>query len=169
MANRPFLLPALSADNLLELQRLMRAEQVSAAVYRRCRLLWELAAGCNLQEAADWSGLHYTNAHLWVKRFQWEGVPRLLGKHRSGRPRIYTPREESSILEAATSRPFDWGLGFTTWSLAKLEEYLRSQAGMDSLSRETIRRVLHRYGLRFLTGPTGCESTDPDFEVKKTR
>jgi len=52
MANRPFLLPALSADNLLELQRLMRAEQVSAAVYRRCRLLWELAAGCNHQEAA---------------------------------------------------------------------------------------------------------------------
>jgi len=36
------------------------------------------------------------------------------------------------------------------------------------ISRETIRRILARHGLRFLTGQTWCQSTDPEFEVKKT-
>jgi transposase len=168
MGNRLFKLPPLGADELLELQRLMRAEKTSAAVFRRCRLIWQLAAGYSLKEAAQLAGLHYTNAHFWVSRFQEEGLPRLLGGQRTGRPPVYDPKIETFIIEVATSRPTDLGLGFTTWSLAKLEEYIRSQARLGTLSRETVRRILHRHGLRFLTGQTWCKSTDPEFEVKKT-
>ena len=168
MANHPFLLSPLSANALLDLQRLLRAEKTPAAIYRRCRLIWELAAGCNLSEAADLAGLHYTNAHLWAKRFQAEGVQRLAGRPRPGRPRLYGVKAETRIIKTATSRPADLGLGFTTWSLGELEAHLRARKGLDRLSRETIRRVLRHHGLRFLTGQTWCESTDPDFEVKKT-
>jgi transposase len=168
MANRLFKLPPLAAEELLELQRLLRAEKTPAPVFRRCRLLWQLAAGYSLGEAANLAGLHYTNAHLWVKRFQEEGLPRLLGRPRSWRPARYHAPVESQIIEIATSRPPDLGLGFTTWSLAKLEEFVRSHKNLETLSRETIRRILHRHGLRFLTGQTWCRSTDPDFEVKKT-
>lgn len=168
MANRLFRLPPLAAEELLELQRLLRGEKTSASVFRRCRLIWHLAAGFSLREAASLAGLHYTNAHLWVKRFQEGGLSRLLGRPRSGRPPRYQKAVESQIIEIATSRPPDLGLGFTTWSLAKLEEYVRSRKKWETLSRETIRRILHRHGLRFLTGQTWCRSTDPDFEVKKT-
>jgi transposase len=169
MANTPFLLPALPGKRLLELQRLLRAENTPASVFRRCRLIWELAAGCSLTEAARLARLHYTNAHMWVKRFETGGVTALSGRHRPGRPRVYGKAIETRIIRVATSRPTDLGLGFTTWSLAKLGEHLRSRKGLEALSRETIRRVLHRHGLRFLTGQTWCESDDPDFEVKKTR
>ncbi len=169
MGTRLFKLPPLGAEELLELQRLMRAEKTPASVFRRCRLIWQLAAGYNLREAAQLAGFHYTNAHFWVSRFQEEGLPRLLGGHRTGRPPIYDAKIETFIIEVATSRPPDLGLGFTTWSLAKLEEYVRSQAGLGTLSRETVRRILLRHGLRFLTGQTWCKSTDPEFEVKKTR
>jgi transposase len=168
MANKPFLLPPLSAQDLLELQKLIRSENVSASVFRRCRLIWHLAAGYNMSESAELSGLHYTNAHIWVKRFQQEGLSRLLGMPRPGRPRVYEEDEETVVIQAATSRPTDLGLNFTTWSLIKLENYLRADQGFEELSRETIRRILHRHGLRFLTGQTWCESDDPDFEVKKT-
>src|SRR5436309_12011342 len=117
MANTPFLLPPLSAEELVELQRMMRGEMIPAAVFRRCRLIWQLAAGYNLQEASELAGLHYTNAHLWVKRFEGEGLARLLGRDRPGRPRIYSGKTETRIIQAATSRPADLGLGFTTWSL----------------------------------------------------
>lgn len=73
---------------------------------------------------------------------------------------------ESQIIEIATSRPTDLGLGFTTWYQAELEEFVRSQPEWVTLGRETIRRILHRHSLRFLTGQTWCRSTDPDFEVK---
>ena len=168
MPNTPILLPPLTAKQLIELQRLLRAENTSAAVFRRSRLIWELAAGCNLSEAAELSSLHYTNAHLWVKRFQAEGVESVSGRTRPGRPRLYGNKVETHIIKTATSRPAELGLEFTTWSLVKLAEHLRSRKGLRNLSRETIRRVLHRHGLRFLTGQTWCESDDPDFEVKKT-
>lgn len=127
-----------------------------------------VGCGCNLTEASELAGLHYTNARIWVVRFENEGVEGLAGRLRTGRPRIYSEKDHTRIIEIATSRPADLGLGFTTWSLCKLEEHLRNQRGFEELSRETIRRVLRRHGLRFLTGETWCESDDPDFEVKKT-
>ena len=166
MANKRFPLRSLTAEELLELQHLLRAEKTAASVFRRCRLIWLLAAGYNLAQASVITGLHYTNAHAWAKRFQSEGLPRLLGRPRPGRPRLYDRKTETLVIEAATSRPPDLGLPFTTWSLIKLERYLRAQE--EVLSRETIRRILHRHGLRFLTGRSWCWSTDPDYEVKTT-
>ena len=75
---------------------------------------------------------------------------------------------EELVIKTATSRPPDLGLGFTTWSLAKLEQHLRQHSGISTISRETIRHILSRHGLRFLTGQTWCKSNDPEFEVKKT-
>jgi transposase len=162
------LLPPLSAEELIELQRLLRAQKTPAGLYRRCNLIWQLAAGFNLAEATEIAGLHYTNAHEWVKRFQRSGISGLWNLPRPGRPKIYGNDPETLVIQTATSRPPDLGLGFTTWSLAKLEAHLRQRSSLKSLSRETIRRILARHGLRFLTGQTWCKSNDPDFEVKKT-
>jgi transposase len=166
--NRPFLLGPLSAEALLELQRLLRAQTTPAALYRRCNLIWQLAAGFSIAEATEVAGLHYTNGHRWVKRFQQSGLAGLHTRLRKGRPRIYREKLEDLVITIATSRPQDLGLGFTTWSLAKLETFLRARRGLESISRETVRRILIRHGLRFLTGQTWCQSKDPDFEVKKT-
>ena len=166
--NHPFILPSLSGEELLELQRLLRAETTPAALYRRCNLVWQLAAGFSIAEASEIAGLHYTNAHKWLKRFQSTGLAGLHTRFRQGRPRIYQGEFQSLVIDAATSRPPDLGLGFTTWSLAKLEDFLRQRPGLETIGRETIRRILGQHGLRFLTGQTWCESTDPEFEGKKT-
>jgi len=166
--NRPFLLPPLSGEDLLELQRLIRAPSTAAGLYRRCLLIWQLAAGYSIRDAAQIANLHYTNAHKWVKRFQSDGLASLRERKRPGRPRIHGGEIEDVVIKTATSRPPDLGLGFTTWSLAKLEQHLRQHSGISSISRETIRHILSRHGLRFLTGQTWCESDDPEFEVKKT-
>ena len=166
--NRPFLLPPLSGEDLLELQRLIRAPRTSAGLYRRCLLIWQLAAGYSIADAGQIANLHYTNAHKWVKRFQSDGLTGLRDRNRPGRPRIHRGEIEELVIKTATSRPPDLGLGFTTWSLAKLEHHLRQHAKVSSISRETIRHILSRHGLRFLTGQTWCESNDPEFEVKKT-
>jgi len=44
---------------------------------------------------------------------------------------------ESQILEISTSRSPDLVLGFTTWSLDELEEFVRSRPEWDTLGRET--------------------------------
>ena len=166
--NRPFLLPPLRAKELFALQRLLRASTTPIGLYKRCLLIWELAAGYNIAEASEIADLHYTNAHKWVKRFQATGLIGLHDQPRPGRPRLYSGDVETVVIETATSRPVDLGLRFTTWSLAKLEKHLRPFAGLEPISRETIRHILARHGLRFLTGQSWCESDDPEYEVKKT-
>jgi transposase len=166
---RTLVFPNLPAKQLVELQRLLRSPSTPSGVQRRARLIWQLAAGVSLAEASDWAELHYTNAHQWVKRFLASGVAGLRDRPKSGRPRAYGPDLTTEILKVASARPKELGLGFTTWSLPKLEEYFREHSQLRCVARSTIRRRLREGGFRFRTGQTWCESNDPEFEVKKTK
>jgi transposase len=159
--------PELTGEQLVDLQRLLRSRSTPAGVQRRASLIWELAAGSSLAEASEAVGLHYTNAHRWVRRFLASGVKGLADGPRSGRPLDYDAQATTEILQVATAQPGDLGLEFTTWSLPKLEEYLRQRPRLKHLARSTIRRRLRAAGLRYRAGQTWCQSADPDFEVKK--
>lgn len=160
--------PELNGEQLIELQRVLRSRLTPAGLFQRSYLIWNLAAGYSLIEAADFSNIHYTNAHKWMKRYSQKGIEGLQELPRSGRPAHYDKDTHAIILKVATSRPGDLELPFQTWSLTKLEDYLRKEMELPYLSRETIRRLLLSHGLRFRIGKTWCESNDPDFEEKKT-
>ena len=166
---RNLVFPELTGEQLVELQRILRSRVTSAGLQRRAHLIWELAAGASLVEAAEWVDVHYTNAHLWVKRFVDSGVAGLVDRPKSGRPRQYDEDSTTEIIKAASARPKDLGLKFTTWSLQKLEEHLQKKPGLKKVTRSTIRRRLQAEGFKFKAGRTWCESNDPDFEVKKTK
>jgi transposase len=166
---RTLVFPELSGEQLVELQRILRSRTTPAGLQRRAQLIWELAAGAPLMEAAEWVDLHYTNAHLWVKRFLDSGIAGLSDRPKGGRPRQYDEESTTEIIKVASARPKDLGLKFTTWSLQKLEEHLRKKPGLKQVTRSTIRRRLQAEGFKFKAGRTWCESNDPDFEVKKTK
>ena len=165
---RKLYFPELSGEKLVELQRILRNHSTPAGLYQRCSLIWNLAAGYSLTEAAEFINLHYTNAHKWMKRYVKQGLEGLKELQRSGRPLNYSAEIHTIILKTATSKPQELELPFHTWSLSKLEDYLRPRTGLVDLSRETIRRILLANGIRFRAGKTWCESNDPDFEEKKT-
>lgn len=160
--------PELSGKQLVELQRVLRSRLTPVGLFQRSYMVWNLAAGYSLTEAADFSNIHYTNAHKWMTRYLQRGLDGLEDLQRSGRPPQYREDTRTTILKVATSRPSDLGLPFQTWSLTKLEDYLRHETGFSHLSRETIRRIMLSHGLRFRVGKTWSESNDPDYEVKKT-
>lgn len=161
--------PRLKGRQLVQLQQVLRSRTTPSSLRQRSELIWLLAGGASLAEAAEWIGLHYTNAHLWMKRFVESGVAGLSDRARSGRPRVYEDDATTEVIKVAAARPKDLGLKFTTWSLPKLQEYLHQQPGLGGITRSTIRRRLQQEGFRFREGQTWCESRDPDFEVKKTK
>src|SRR6266852_1100027 len=120
--------------------RLLRSRSTASGLRRRCELIWLLAGGASLAEASEWAGLHYTNAHLWVKRFLESGIAGLSDRPKSGRPRLYGKEIDTEVIKAAAARPKDLGLQFTTWSLPKLQEYLSQQPSLKGITRSTIRR-----------------------------
>jgi transposase len=161
--------PRLKSAQLLELQQILRSRTTPSSLRQRSELIWLLAGGASLAEASEWVGLHYTNAHLWLKRFLEAGIAGLSDRPKAGRPRSYGNHATTELIKAAAARPKDLRLPFTTWSLPKLQEYLRRRPGLEGITRSTIRRRLREEGFRFYEGQTWCESRDPEFELKKTK
>ena len=78
------------------------------------------------------------------------------------RPEMISEHARRQVCLIARCCPRDLGLAFSTWSLAKLAEYLAA-AGIARISRESIRQILHDPGIRWLATKTWKASTDPGF------
>src|ERR1700686_5035679 len=107
--------PRLKGSQLVELQQVLRSRSSPSGLRQRSELIWLLAGGASLAEASEWVGLHYTNAHLWTKRFLQSGLAGLADRPKSGRPRVYGKSVDTEVIKVAAARPKDLGLPFTTW------------------------------------------------------
>jgi transposase len=63
----------------------------------------------------------------------------------------------------------DHDLPFSTWSLAKLADFLVAEGVVDDISHEGLRVLLREEGVSFQAIKTFKVSNDPDFEAKKNR
>ena len=66
-----------------------------------------------------------------------------------GRPPKFTQPERRQIKKIALSRPVDHDLGFSTWSLSKLAEFLVAEGVVDDISHEGLRVLLGEEGVSF--------------------
>jgi hypothetical protein len=71
--------------------------------------------------------------------------------------------------QAALSRPTDHDLPFSTWSLAKLADFLVAEGVVEDISHEGLCLLLREEGVSFQAIKTWKSSTDPDYEAKKNR
>ena len=60
---------------------------------------------------------------------------------RSGRPRQYDTDAEARVIALACSTP---PKGHQRWTIVELEQAARQEPGMQSVSRETVRRMLKK-------------------------
>jgi hypothetical protein len=58
------------------------------------------------------------------------------------------------------------GRPFSGWSLSKLRDYLIEVGHVETISIETVRRILHERGVTWQTSKTWKASNDPDFTTK---
>jgi transposase len=77
--------------------------------------------------------------------------------------------QRREIKKIARSRPAEHDLPFSTWSLAKLADFLVAEGVVDDISHEGLRALLREEGVSFQAIKTWKQSTDPDFEAKKNR
>ncbi|MDO8777650.1 MAG: helix-turn-helix domain-containing protein [Burkholderiaceae bacterium] len=65
----------------------------------------------------------------------------LFDVERSGRPRKYGTNDEARVIALACSTP---PKGHQRWTMVELEQAARQEPGMQSVSRETVRRMLKK-------------------------
>jgi hypothetical protein len=73
------------------------------------------------------------------------------------------------ICRIARQRPEKFGLPFTTWSIAKLRDYLVKRRVVKTISKEQLRQILAEEGITFQKTKSWKESPDPEKEDKLAR
>ncbi len=101
--------------------------------------------------------------------FNDDGFESLYPKYSGGRPPTFTLPQRREIKKIALARPGDHDLPFSTWSLAKLADFLVAEGVVDDISHEGLRALLREEGVSFQVIKTFKVSNDPDFEAKKNR
>lgn len=111
--------------------------------------------------------MHPVNVRKWIRKFNKFGVEGIAPKKVGRKPKL-DKRIEDKIVAIALTEPEELGLYFSTWSLRKLQAYLKSRHIAD-VSHAQLRKILMARGLRFRRSRLKLISRDPEYEAKRRR
>jgi len=141
-----------------ELESLARSRSLSHSLVRRAQIVLMAADGMNNGAISEKVGLTRAMVGLWRQRFLGQGLMGLYDERRPGGPRsIEDERVSALIKKTIQTKP----RGGTHWSC-------RSIAVETGLSKSTVQRVWHAFGVQPHRQKHFKLSTDPFF-VEKVR
>ena len=151
------------------LLRIVRRSSGSVVTWRRAQMVLLSVQGMDVAGIAKVSFTSPDRVREVINNFNEDGFESLYPRYAGGRPPTFSLPQRQEIKKIALSRPVDHGLPFSTWSLAKLAEFLVAEGVVDDISHEGLRAVLRDEGVSFQVIKTWKTSNDPDFEEKKNR
>jgi transposase len=148
--------------------KIIQRRSNNAIKVKRAQIVLASAQGMQVPEICRALGFERKYVGKTIHRFNDLGFEALESQYRNcGKKPKFGKKDQQKIVDVALSKPQDLGLPFTEWSLPKLRSYLISSGEIESISIETIRRILNENGIRYRHTKTWKESNDPDFEIKK--
>lgn len=147
----------------------LKDKTMPVRVYERYRIIAEAVSGYNPLEIADRVGCDFTIVYDWIHRFNESGFDTFeRPSNPKGREPLVKSEQITELIKVALSRPEGLGLPFTQWSVRKLAAYCKQRKILPDITDEWVRRLLRREGLTPQRTKTWKESSDPEFEAKKT-
>jgi transposase len=156
-------------DEGRRLVRIVRRGSGSVVTWRRAQMVLLSAQGMDVAAIAKVAFTSEDRVRDVIHNFNADGFSSLYPKYKGGRPPKFTLGQRREIKKTAKSRPADHGLPFSSWSLAKLAEFLVAEGVVDDISHEGLRALLREEGVTFQRLKTWKTSTDPHYAVKKAR
>jgi transposase len=151
------------------LLRIVRRGAGSVVTWRRAQIVLLSAQAMDVAQIARVTFTSEDRVRDVLHNFNADGFDSLYPRYGGGRPPRITLPERREIKRLALSRPTDHELPFSTWSLAKLADFLVAEGVVDDISHEGLRRVLGEDGVSFQRLKTWKQSSDPDFAAKQRR
>jgi transposase len=152
-----------------QLLRIVRRSKGSVVTWRRAQMVLLSAQGMDVAQIAEVAFTSQDRVREVLHNFNDDGFDSLYPKYAGGRPPTFTLPQRQAIKKIALSRPTDHDLPFSTWSLAKLADFVVAEGVVDDISHEGLRLLLREEGVSFQALKTFKASNDPDFEAKKNR
>ncbi|WSE11911.1 helix-turn-helix domain-containing protein [Streptomyces sp. NBC_01280] len=133
-------------DEGRRLLRIIRRGTGSVVTWRRAQMVLLSAQGTSVANIAE---VTFTSDDRVrdVLHNNADDFASLYPKCKGGRPKTFTLPERREIKKTAKSRPAEHGLPFSTWSLAKLADFLVAEGVVDDISHEGLRVLLREEGV----------------------
>ncbi|GAA1543993.1 hypothetical protein GCM10009730_61390 [Streptomyces albidochromogenes] len=151
------------------LLRIIRRGTGSVVTWRRAQMVLLSVQGMAVAKIAEVTFTSPDRVRDVIHDFNADGFEALYPKYKGGRPKTFALPERREIKKIAKSKPAEHGLPFSTWSLAKLADFLVAEGMVDDISHEGLRVLLREEGVSFQRVKTWKASRDPDYEAKKAR
>ena len=138
----------LSAAVVGVLLTVQRKTTAPAGVVRRSRAILLLADGHECTSVAEKVGLSPRHVHKWGQRFLQQGVDGLEDKPRPGARPKFSPGVALHLVKMACEMPDLRGRSLSQWDCAELARQLQAEGVMDSISAQSVRRILNSHRLK---------------------
>jgi transposase len=148
---------------------IVRRSAGSVVTWRRAQMVLLSAQAMPVAQIAKVTFTSKDRVRDVLHNFNTDGFDSLYPRYRGGRPPTFTRAQRRAIKRIALSRPQDHNLPFSTWSLAKLADFLVAEGVVDDISHEGLRLLLHEERVSFQRLKTWKQSRDPCYEAKKNR
>jgi transposase len=151
------------------LLRIVRRSSGSVVTWRRAQMVLLSLQAMDVLGIAKVTLTSPDRVREVINNFNRDGFGSLYPKYAGDRPTTFALPQRQQVKKVALSRPQDHGLPFSTWSLAKLADFLVAEGVVDDISHEGLRELLQREDVSFQAVKTSKHSDDPDYEAKKNR
>ena len=131
------------------LLRTVRRSSGSVVTWRRAQIVLLSAQGMDVPAIARVTFASADRVRDVIHNFNADGFDSLRPKYAGGRPPKFDPGQRARIKAIALARPTDHGLPFSTWTLAKLADFLVAEGVVEDISHEGLRGVLREQGVSF--------------------
>ncbi len=139
-------------------------------VVKRARAALTMQLKNSAQAAAAMTGFALSTARKWYQRYLQGGILSLQDLPRSGRPKVFGEKFKLQVVAIVCQKPADTYLpGVTHWSIKDLAMMLPRLLDVQSISPESIRKILREHHLKPHRIEYYLTRTDPDFFSKAER
>jgi transposase len=156
-------------DEGQRLVRIVRRGSGSVVTWRRAQMVLLSAQGMDAAAIAKVAFTSEDRVRDVIRNFNADGFSSLYPRYKGGRPPKFTLGQRREIKKIAKAKPSEYDLPFSTWSLAKLADFLVAEGVVDDISHEGLRVLLRAEGVTFQRLKTWKASTDPRYQEKKAR
>jgi len=151
------------------LVRIIRRGSGSVVTWRRAQMVLLSAQGMDVPAIAKVAFTSEDRIRDVIGNFNADGFSSLYPKYKGGHPPKFTLGQRREIKKIAKSKPAEHDLPFSTWSLAKLADFVVAEGVVNDISHEGLRVLLREEGATFQRLKTWKASKDPDYAEKKAR
>jgi transposase len=138
----------LDSPTRMTFQRWLQRRKTPVGIARRVHAILLLEQGHSYVQTAKRVGLAEYHVRKWVKRFHERGAAGLLEKPRPGRPPVFAPEVALHLVKLACERPDQKGRSLSQWDCPELACKLKADGIVQSISADTIARILRSHKLK---------------------